>query len=83
MLSLPARPSCPGASACLRARVSSPGWQTGACLKVRWPSPVGRGTEWAVPPLVKTLSSSVRAAGLEQTRPMLLTSPHPTSKCLG
>lgn len=83
MLPLPARPLCPVASACLRAQVSSPGWQTGARLRVRWPSPVGRGAERAGLLLAKTFSSPVRAAGLEQTLPVLLTSPHPASKCCG
>lgn len=80
---LPARPPCPVASACLRARVSSPGWQTGARLRVRWPSLLGKDAERAGPLVAKPLSSPVRAASLEQTLPVLLTSPHPASKRCG
>lgn len=78
MLPLPARPPCPVASACLRAWVSSPGWQTGARLRMRWPSPVGRGDERAGPLLTKTLSST-RAGCRPRANPACaadLASPH-------
>lgn len=70
----------PLASACLPARAGSPGWRTGARLRARWPSPLGRGAEWDRPLLTKASSSPVWAAGLEQTLPVPLTSPHPASK---
>lgn len=53
-------PPCPMASACLRAQLRSPGWQTGARLRVRWPAP-GESAERAAAVLTQTRSSPVWA----------------------